>query len=137
MCVKNILIILLVVAIALIAVIYDGLYNPAHHTLPPDPNAIYTIGRELTPAVRNPAGIVSVSNFTVNYKTHWLGSEVTGSVLIGRSTADLAPYVGRRITFEGSVNHFATQQCIEDQCHALFGGPQSGTVIDIVSLSAR
>jgi hypothetical protein len=119
------------------AVIYDIQYSPAHHTLPPDPKTIYTIERKRDSAMKNSEGISSVLNYRLSYKTHWLGREVTGSVLVGRSAVDLAPYVGKQVRFEGSVNHSATQQCIKDQCHNPRGAAQKFTAVDIVSLSVR
>jgi hypothetical protein len=124
-------------AIIIVAgILADVYYDPASSTLPlRDPHAMYMVERTQTSAVKNDKGIVSVPNYILTYKTSWLGSEVTGSVLIGKSAVELAPYAGKRARFQGSVNYAATQQCIKDQCHLLFGGLQKATAVDIASLT--
>jgi hypothetical protein len=104
---------LFLVIIIATGILADVYYDPASSTLPlRDPHAVYTVERTQTPAVKNDAGIVSVPNYILAYKTGWLGSEVTGSVLIGMSTVELAPYVGKPVRFQGSINYAATRQCI-------------------------
>ncbi|GAA5154297.1 hypothetical protein GCM10023321_25870 [Pseudonocardia eucalypti] len=107
------------------AAVVELYFDPANTTLPwHDPHAVYRIEKD------------GDSNYLLAYTAHWLGMERAGTLLIGQSTVELAPYVGKPIRFQGSVNYNATQQCIRNRCHKLFGPSEKGAAINIERVSA-
>lgn len=133
---KSLILGAVVIVLGIAGLIYVAANNPTR-SLPPfqNPDVRYEIGTEDSPSVKD-GKPGTVKNYTLSYRTSWFGSEVTGSVLIGRSTVDLAPHVGKQVRFRGTSRYGATHQCIRDDCHLLFGrATEKAAVVDIDSLT--